>query len=254
MQSVLADVRHTEMCLGQLLHGFFAVGAALLAARDHPLQALDPGQTLLQSPRIVELRPIAHLRHRRIPRSTPPPALLPALDQEFPSPPAPRQTSARPFRSPWRSGCEHHCREVAAFFQAQHPRRGSWMAFSKTWIAPVKRKLPNPFFLDLKRGKPTLTFLPACFSFTRRKKWAKAWSRSQGFLRRTLRHFIHPGQFALLQRIQFAVQVDGGWCLFPAGKGFLLASQTPDCRQSGRSSMANAGSLLSVVQVQLGLE
>jgi len=48
------------------------------------------------------------------------------------------------------------------------------MVSSKMWIAPVNRKLPNPFFFDLNFGKPALTFLPAFFSFTRRKKWANA--------------------------------------------------------------------------------
>jgi hypothetical protein len=57
------------------------------------------------------------------------------------------------------------------YFKRKSPRRGNWMALSKIWIVPVRRKLPSLCFLDLKRGKPILTFLPDFFSFTGKKRF-----------------------------------------------------------------------------------
>src|SRR5262249_15863945 len=60
------------------------------------------------------------------------------------------------------------------------PKRGNWICPSSTWIAPVSRKLPMPFFLLLNLGYPLLPFhLPTFLSLHLRKKFLKAFSRSR---------------------------------------------------------------------------
>ena len=77
---------------------------------------------------------------------------------------------------------------------------------------------------------------------------------TQGFLWRTFGNCIHPGQFGLLQRVQFTVQIDGSGCLFPIRKGLLLASElTVECK-ARRTCMTDTGGFLFVVQVKFGLE
>ncbi len=75
---------------------------------------------------------------------------------------------------------------------------------------------------------------------------------TQGFLGRALGHPVHPGHVRLLERVEFAVQVDGGWTLAGRMIGFLLTGQAPVVRPARRARMlATRGDLL-VVQIKLG--
>ena len=85
------------------------------------------------------------------------------------------------------------------------------MACSKTWMAPVSRKLPNPFFFDLNLGKPDLYLLARFLLLHPPEEVGIGLVQvAQRFLWGTLGDRVHPGQFTLLQHIQFPVQVDGG--------------------------------------------
>ena len=127
------------------------------------------------------------------------------------------------------------------------------MAFSKIWMAPVKRKLPNPFFFDLNLGSLPVPAARSLLLQPPEEVGIGLVQVAQGFLWGAFGDRVHPGQFALLQHIQFPVQVDGGGDALAFLIGFDLASQSPVVCPACCSRMPGAGGFLGIVQIQLGL-
>ena len=73
---------------------------------------------------------------------------------------------------------------------------------------------------------------------------------TQGFLRRALRAFVHPGEVRLLERVEFPVQFHGGDGASHLPVDLLLAFETPVVGESGNTSMLLAGRDLPVSEVQ----
>ena len=118
-----------------------------------------------------------------------------------------------------------------------------------------KRVMPNALFLALEPGIAKLAFpLSHFLEVAFAKKMLECFFKiSKGFLPAALGNIVHPGDFRLLERIQFFVQADRARCPTACRIFLLIAPQSPIIRPTGSTSMLETRGNLRLIQVQFSL-